>query len=206
MTAAQHERAGLSALLAEVGPEAPTLCGGWHTRDLLAHLILRESRLDAAPGILVPALSGYTDRVQADVAARAWPELLEQFRSGPPLLSPYRLLDAQVNAMEFFVHHEDVRRVRDGWEPRQLSSGAEDGLWRRLRLISRVGYRSSPVGVVLQREDGASMTAKRGAHRVTLVGAPGELVLHAFGRDAVRLQPTGAPADVEAVLSLDRSF
>jgi len=135
MTAAQHERAGLSALLAEVGPEAPTLCGGWHTRDLLAHLILRESRLDAAPGILVPALSGYTDRVQADVAARAWPELLEQFRSGPPLLSPYRLLDAQVNAMEFFVHHEDVRRVRDGWEPRQLSSGAEDGLWRRLRLI-----------------------------------------------------------------------
>jgi len=206
MTAAQHERAGLSALLAEVGPEAPTLCGGWHTRDLLAHLILRESRLDAAPGILVPALSGYTDRVQADVAARAWSELLEQFRSGPPLLSPYRLLDAQVNAMEFFVHHEDVRRVRDGWEPRQLSSGAEDGLWRRLRLISRVGYRSSPVGVVLQREDGASMTAKRGAHRVTLVGAPGELVLHAFGRDAVRLQPTGAPADVEAVLSLDRSF
>jgi len=206
MTAAQHERAGLSALLAEVGPEAPTLCGGWHTRDLLAHLILRESRLDAAPGILVPALSGYTDRVQADVAARAWPELLEQFRSGPPLLSPYRLLDAQVNAMEFFVHHEDVRRVRDGWEPRQLSSGAEDGLWRRLRLISRVGYRSSPVGVVLQREDGASMTAKRGAHRVTLVGAPGELVLHAFGRDAVRLQPTGAPADVEAVLSVDRSF
>jgi uncharacterized protein (TIGR03085 family) len=206
MTAAQHERAGLSALLAEVGPEAPTLCGGWHTRDLLAHLILRESRLDAAPGILVPALSGYTDRVQADVAPRAWPELLEQFRSGPPLLSPYRLLDAQVNAMQFFVHHEDVRRVRDGWEPRQLSSGAEDGLWRRLRLISRVGYRSSPVGVVLQREDGASMTAKRGAHRVTLVGAPGELVLHAFGRDAVRLQPTGAPADVEAVLSLDRSF
>ena len=205
MTAAQHERAGLPALLAEVGPEAPTLCGGWHTRDLLAHLILRESRLDAAPGILVPAL-GYTDRVQADVAARAWPELLEQFRSGPPLLSPYRLLDAQVNAMEFFVHHEDVRRVRDGWEPRQLSSGAEDGLWRRLRLISRVGYRSSPVGVVLQREDEASMTAKRGAHRVTLVGAPGELVLHAFGRDAVRLQPTGAPADVEAVLSLDRSF
>jgi len=206
MTAAQHERAGLPALLAEVGPEAPTLCGGWHTRDLLAHLILRESRLDAAPGILVPALSGYTDRVQADVAPRAWPELLEQFRSGPPLLSPYRLLDAQVNAMEFFVHHEDVRRVRDGWEPRQLSSGAEDGLWRRLRLISRVGYRSSPVGVVLQREDEASMTAKRGAHRVTLVGAPGELVLHAFGRDAVRLQPTGAPADVEAVLSLDRSF
>ncbi len=206
MTAAQRERAELSALLADVGPQAPTLCGGWQTRDLLAHLVLRETRLDAAPGILVPALSGYTDRVQAEVAARDWPELLEQFRSGPPLLSPYRLLDAQVNAMEFFVHHEDVRRAQQGWEPRELSKGAADGLWRRLRLISRVGYRSSPVGVVLQRADGASMTAKRGAHRVILVGAPGELVLHAFGRDAVRLQPAGAPAGVDAVLSLDRSF
>lgn len=206
MTAAQRERAELSALLADVGPQAPTLCGGWQTRDLLAHLVLRETRLDAAPGILVPALSGYTDRVQAEVAARDWPELLEQFRSGPPLLSPYRLLDAQVNAMEFFVHHEDVRRAQQGWEPRELSKGAADGLWRRLRLISRIGYRRSPVGVVLQRSDGASMTAKRGAHRVILVGAPGELVLHAFGRDAVRLQPAGAPAGVDAVLSLDRSF
>jgi len=206
MTAAQHERAELAILLAEVGPKAPTLCGEWQTKDLLAHLVLRETRLDAAPGILVPALAGYTERVQRELADRDWSQLLEQFRTGPPTLSPYRLLDAQVNAMEFFVHHEDVRRVHEGWEPRELSAATQDSLWRRLRLISRLGYRNSPVGVVLQRENGARISAKQGPDRVTLTGAPEELVLHAFGRDEVRLQPAGAPDDIQAVLTLDRSF
>ncbi len=206
MTAAQHERIGLAALFAEVGHDAPTLCGGWQTKDLLAHLVMRESRLDAVPGILVSALSTYTARVQRQTAARDWNTLLEQFRTGPPTLSPYRLLDSLVNAMEFFVHHEDVRRAGDGWEPRTLPADQQDGLWLRLRLIARLGYRHSPVGVVLQREDGTSITAKSGPHAVTLVGPPGELVLHASGRDAVRLEPLGAAADVDAVLSLDRSF
>ncbi|MEO9221411.1 MAG: TIGR03085 family metal-binding protein, partial [Mycobacteriaceae bacterium] len=169
-------------------------------------LVMREGRLDAVPGILVPVLSGYTERVQKQTASRDWSTLLEQFRTGPPTLSPYRLLDSLVNAMEFFVHHEDVRRTGDGWEPRALPSGQQDGLWLRLRLIARLGYRHSPVGVVLQREDGTSVTAKRGPHAVTLVGPPAELVLHASGRDAVRLEPLGAAADVDAVLSLDRSF
>ena len=206
MTAAQHERAELAALFAEVGPDTPTLCGGWQTNDLLAHLVLRESRLDAAPGILVPALSTYTARVQRQTAARDWNTLLARFRTGPPTLSPYRLLDSLVNAVEFFVHHEDVRRAGDGWEPRSLPGDQQDGLWLRLRLIARLGYRHSPVGVVLRREDGTSITAKRGPHAVTLVGPPAELVLHASGRDAVRLEPLGAAADIDLVLSLDRSL
>ncbi len=206
MTAAQAERAALSVLLDEVGPDAPTLCGDWRTKDLLAHLVLRENRPDAAAGILVPPLAGYTERVQRQVAQREFRGLVEQFRGGPPRLSPYRLLDAQVNAMEFFVHHEDVRRADGDWAPRELSPEAQDGLWRRLRLISRVGYRHSPVGVVLQRPEGPAMTAKRGSHPVTLAGQPGELVLHAFGRDAVRLETRGADADVVTVLGLDRSF
>lgn len=73
-------------------------------------------------------------------------------------------------------------------------------------MISRLGYRNSPVGVVLQRENGARISAKQGPDRVTLTGAPEELVLHAFGRDEVRLQPAGAPDDIQAVLTLDRSF
>lgn len=207
MTAAQRERADLAVLLAEIGPEAPTLSGDWLTRDLLAHLVLRETRMDAAPGILVPALAGYTERVQNQVAAREWSALVEQFRSGPPRFSPYRLLDAQVNALEFFVHHEDVRRAQPDWQPRLLSPSEQDGLWRRLRLVSRLAYRRSPVGVVLQREDGgASMTAKRGARPVTLVGTPAELVLHAFGRDTVRVDARGEDDAVSAVLGLDRSF
>ncbi|WP_127782399.1 TIGR03085 family metal-binding protein [Rhodococcus sp. X156] len=206
MSTAQDERAALSALLLEVGPDAPTLCGGWRTRDLAAHLVLRERRPDAAPGILVPLLAGYTDHVQAGIANRHWPTLVEQVRTGPPLLSPYRLLDAQVNGLEFFVHHEDVRRAEGDWKPRQLAAATEDELWGRLTLVGRVGYRKSPVGVVLQRPGGATITVKGGPRTVTLCGEPSELVLHAFGRDAVQLETTGADVDVQAVLGLDRAF
>jgi hypothetical protein len=34
---------------------------------------------------------------------------------------------------------------------------------------------------------------------VTLVGEPGELILHAYGRDAVRVDFEGATADVAAL-------
>ena len=67
MSVAQHERAALVETLRSVGPDAPTLCGGWTTRDLTAHLVLREYRLDAAPGITVPALAGYTTKVQKQI-------------------------------------------------------------------------------------------------------------------------------------------
>src|SRR5262249_52743320 len=36
------ERAELCDLLDELGPDAPTLLDGWTTRDLAAHLVLRE--------------------------------------------------------------------------------------------------------------------------------------------------------------------
>ena len=36
------ERAQLSDLLDELGPEAPTLLAPWTTRDMAAHLVLRE--------------------------------------------------------------------------------------------------------------------------------------------------------------------
>ena len=50
---ARQERQELCDLLLEVGPEAPTLCAGWTTRDLAAHLVVRESRPVAAVGIIV---------------------------------------------------------------------------------------------------------------------------------------------------------
>lgn len=64
MTAASRERAALVNTMRAVGPDGATLCVGWTTRDLAAHLVLRERRPDAAAGILVPALAGYTARKQ----------------------------------------------------------------------------------------------------------------------------------------------
>lgn len=50
MTAAQRERSALVETFHQVGPDAPTLCERWTTRDLAAHLVVRERRLDATLG------------------------------------------------------------------------------------------------------------------------------------------------------------
>ena len=104
-----------------VGPDAPTLCGGWTTRDLAAHLVVREGRLDATPGIMIPFLAGYTDKVQRQVAAvdrlgRAAGQ--DRFWSAH-CYSPFKILDPVANMGEMFIHHEDVRRAQTGWEPRR---------------------------------------------------------------------------------------
>src|SRR5688572_25102306 len=114
------ERLALADLMAEVGPDAPTLCGDWTVRGLLAHLLLRERRLDAAAGILIKRLAGRTERVQREIAAGDFDALLAQLRK-PPWFSPAGLapLDELVNLSEMFVHHEDVRRAPPGWLPRK---------------------------------------------------------------------------------------
>jgi len=57
---AQRERQALCDRFDEVGPDEPTLSGEWTTRDLAAHLIVRERRPDAAGGILIGAIAGVT--------------------------------------------------------------------------------------------------------------------------------------------------
>jgi uncharacterized protein (TIGR03083 family) len=60
VTHARDERTALCDLLTELGPDQPTLCAGWQTGDLAAHLVLREHRPDAGAGVLGGPLSGYT--------------------------------------------------------------------------------------------------------------------------------------------------
>ena len=77
-----------------------------------ASRVLHKRRADAAAGILIPALAGYTARKQQRLTdSTDWPNLLEMVASGPPLYSPLKLLDPLVNTTEMFIHHEDVRRV-----------------------------------------------------------------------------------------------
>jgi len=206
MGVAQDERRLLTELFAEVGPDAPTLCDPWRTRDLAAHLVLRERRPDAAAGILVKRLAGHTRRVQDAYAAKPWDELVGLVRGGPPKLSPYALVDELVNAVEYFVHHEDVRRARDDWEPRSPDPVRDDVLWRRLGPTARMMYRKSPVGVVLRRPDGEAVVARSGADPVVLTGQVSELVVHVFGRSAARVEYDGADEAVRLVRGLDRSM
>ena len=63
-TPARAERNALCDLFLEVGPDAATLCAGWHARDLAAHLVVRERRPDIAPGLFLPALAGHSEKVR----------------------------------------------------------------------------------------------------------------------------------------------
>ncbi|MGW4635400.1 TIGR03085 family metal-binding protein [Nocardia sp. NPDC004415] len=206
MSLAQRERRALVETMLEVGPGAPTLCGTWTAHDLAAHLVVRERRPDASLGILVKPLAGYLDSVQAGIAQRPFAELAELVRTGPPWWSPLKPVDAVANLTEMFVHHEDLRRARTGWEPRELAASDEARLWKALRTIARAAYRKAPVAVVLATPQGERITAhKADGPEVVLTAAPSELLLHAFGRDEVRIETSGAEADVRAVLATDRS-
>jgi uncharacterized protein (TIGR03085 family) len=212
MTHARDERLALCALLDETGPRAPTLCEGWATVDLAAHLVLREHRPDASIGILGGPLAGYTRRTQQAIAARSpYPRLVATIRNGPPLLSVFSLprVDELANTVEFFVHHEDVRRARPGWEPREISQGLADLLWQRLSM-TRFMLRSSPVGIEFARDDQSGsagsdghrvrITVKAATPLVTVTGPPAELTMWASGRtSAARVRLDGSPTDIQAL-------
>ena len=207
MTVAQQERAALVTTMRGVGPEQPTLCGDWTTRDLAAHLVIRERRLDAAPGILVPKFAGYTERVQNQVAAENdWNALLDQIASGPPLLSPFKLLDPFVNVAEMFIHHEDVRRAVSGWEPRELDADTTASLARQVSLMSRMTMSKTPARVSLKTPDGKTLTTVGSGPAVTVTGDPGELMMFISGRDQAKLTFTGDDAAVSAVKDGERGL
>jgi uncharacterized protein (TIGR03085 family) len=179
---AQSERAHLADLFDRVGPDSPTLCGDWSTRDLAAHLVVRERRPDAVLGIVSRPFARHTESVQERLAEKPWPELVDKVRHRSPLL--VGSMDDAFNTTEFFIHHEDVRRAAPDWEPRPYDEHLERVMWRVLRSRGRAFFRRSPVGVVLQLPDGTSHVAANGTPSVTLVGPASELVLYAYGRAA----------------------
>jgi uncharacterized protein (TIGR03085 family) len=187
VTFSRDERLALAGLLERVGPDAPTLCEGWQTLDLAAHLVMRETRPDAAAGVLGGPLAGHTARVQQHLAGKlGYAGLIQAFRNGPPRLSPFALpgVDEAANTVEYFVHHEDVRRAVPDWTPRDIPDGLSDALWRRLKS-ARMFLRKAPVGVELARDEGGApfrLTVRNATPVVTVVGTPAELTMWAMGR------------------------
>jgi uncharacterized protein (TIGR03085 family) len=201
-THARRERLLLADLLESSGPEAPTLCEGWRTRELAAHVVVRERRADAAGGILVKALQPRLERVQQEFAAKPYEELIQLIRTGPPRMSPFALkqVDEAANTVEFFVHAEDVRRARPDWTPREIDPVFADALWRRLETTARAYGRRCPVGLVLRRTNGQVAVARKGVPVVTATGEPGELLFFVSGRqDAARVELEGDEKAVERV-------
>ncbi|MFI6488091.1 TIGR03085 family metal-binding protein [Streptomyces sp. NPDC050564] len=186
-THAKRERLLLADLLEAVGPDAPTLCEGWNTRDLAAHVVVRERRADAAGGILIKQLAPRLERVMAEFAEKPYEELIQLIRTGPPRFSPFALkqIDEASNTIEFYVHTEDVRRAQPDWTPRELDPVFQDALWSRLERTARLTGRGAPTGLVLRRPNGQTVVAHKGTPVVTATGEPSELLLFAYGRQKV---------------------
>jgi uncharacterized protein (TIGR03085 family) len=195
---AQAERQALADLLLDVGPDQPTLCEGWTTRDLAAHLVTRERRPDATAGLVVPGLREHGERVRRQLTARPYVELTALIRIAPwwsPVSNP--LVEPLTNTLEFFIHHEDVRRGRPGWQPRALSREQEKALWTQVRTTARFTLRRFRAAVVIQAPGYGERTAGAGGDRVRVVGTPGELALFLSGRQrAARVQLDGPPETV----------
>ena len=185
---AQQERNTLCDLFVERGSEAPTLCEGWSTADLAAHLVVRERRPDSGPGLVWPPLAGYTDKVRRTVRDRTpWEKLVEKVRQGPPLL--LRPFDGPMNTVEFFIHVEDVRRAQEGWEPRPISPELADALWAR---VGPGGMAKKVPATIVITSPGRADKERGTGPRLTLAGHPGELTMFGAGRQgAANVEITG---------------
>ncbi|ELS52549.1 TIGR03085 family metal-binding protein [Streptomyces viridochromogenes] len=201
-TFAKRERLLLADLLEAAGPDAPTLCEGWRTRDLAAHVVVRERRPDAAAGILIKQLAPRLDKAMEEFAGKPYEELIQLIRTGPPRFSPFQLkqIDEASNTIEFYVHTEDVRRAQPDWTPRELDPVFQDALWSRLERSARLMGRGAPTGLVLRRPNGQTAVAHRGTPVVTVTGEPSELLLFSYGRQsAAKVELDG---DKEAIAKL----
>jgi uncharacterized protein (TIGR03085 family) len=189
---AKLERRLLADLLTDLGPAAPTLCAGWTTRDLAAHVVVRERRPDAAFAQLIPPLRAHGEHVRLAKAAQPFSTVVHELRT-PPVWSPVSnpLVDELANTVELFIHHEDCRRAIPGWEPRALEPGEEHALWRATQLTGKLGLRRAGISATVMADGFGSFTV--GANpQVTLAGAPGELALFLSGRQsAARVGVTG---------------
>jgi uncharacterized protein (TIGR03085 family) len=189
----QSERAALADLLEQFGPDQPTCCPGWTTRDIATHVVLRDRRPDAMPGLALGGrLAAWTQRVHDRTrSARPYGVLVAEVRSGPPAWLPtaWPALDRMLNTAEMVIHHEDVRRAQPDWSPRDLPRTVQDRLWSTVPALARGRAATHPVGgLVVRRSDvpdgaaGSERRLKDGGPTTTVIGAPLEVLLWVSGR------------------------
>ena len=198
---AAHERAELVAALEELGPDAPTLCEGWLTKDMAAHVYVRERRPDAALGVLpLGPLSAYTERVMKSVLeAQGYDGLLTKLREPAPILRALHI-DEAINTVEFFVHTEDVRRPNKMPE-REMPEEFERKIGRRMAQQGRMSFRRVGARVRLVPTVGEPVEFGKGP-LVEVHGKPSELLLLAFNRKAdAKVEYTGDADAIEALQS-----
>lgn len=198
-SSARTERLALCDLLTDLGPDAPTLCAGWTTYDLAAHLVTRERRPQALPGLVLAGRARARTEALTEQTRRryGYHALVAQLRQ-PPAALRLPVVEDIANLHELYVHHEDVRRANGARAPRALAVRIRRQLRRRLRVAAPLLLRGvRGVTVVLADPGHTPFTARRGTSTVRLTGDVGELLLYVYGRrDVAAVEVTGPPAAV----------
>jgi uncharacterized protein (TIGR03085 family) len=200
---ARRERDALCDLALVLGEDAPTLCDPWTAKDLVCHLLVRERSPLAGVGLMIPPLSGLSEQAMARLGRKDFRVLVERLRGHgltPMALPP---VDKLFNTVEYFVHHEDLRRAQDDWEPRELAEKDRDELWRVVKGYGGRLVKDAGVPVSARRTDtGKTVTLRKGPDPVVIAGPPAEVLFFLFGRDQTSdVTFAGSGDAVEAVRS-----
>jgi uncharacterized protein (TIGR03085 family) len=198
-----RERHDLCDLMTELGPDAPTLCEGWTTRHLAAHLAIRERDLRAGPGIIFCGpFAGFTDKLQAKEMQRPFDEIIGRVRTPPagPLSIP--AVRSAMSFVEYLVHHEDVRRANNA-APRDDRSDLQAEAWKALSRMGGLMVRRAKTGRALKLVATGTTTGEKTFGKgptVMITGEPVELLLYLEGRrSAAVVTLDGADVDIAAV-------
>ena len=194
----EGERAALCDTLERLGPDAPTLCEGWMTADLAAHLVVRERNPLAGPGIVLGGpFASYTASAMEKEKNKGYGVLLATLRGGPP--GYVKAAMAAVNVNENWIHHEDARRANgDGPRPEDPDVAAimTNNAKRMGKFVTR---RLKPCGLALELPD--EMLILRAGHPTAVMrGAIGECALYLSGRrGAAVVTLEGDPAAIDTL-------
>lgn len=199
---AQVEQQALAATLREVGPEHDTLCAGWRSRHLAAHLYLRGHQPWQLLGL--PGTAGMDDLAQECTDVTRYEQVIDDFLVRPSW--PWRVtqlgrMDELTNLVEYVVHHEDVRRAGDDpAPPRAVPPQMAEAIWSMFARMSISFYLAAPVGVVLMvpGRPRLRVRVRPGGDPVRVVGEPVEQALYAMGRrDQAQIELRGSTAQVQ---------
>lgn len=162
MSAITDLRNQLVSVLLRTGPGQPTLCEGWNTEHMVAHLVLRETRPDIAAGVVIPPLASRTDRKTEELAGqltdgRSYMEAVEKFGSANAPQRRNETVDYGMNFAEYVIHREDVLRgspastEMNGAESR--IEGEDERIWKTIGSQGKMFAKDYPDGLTVVGTD-----------------------------------------------------
>ncbi|ACU85385.1 conserved hypothetical protein TIGR03085 [Brachybacterium faecium DSM 4810] len=200
---AEHltERESLTRTFLDLGPQAPTILPGWDAEDLLEHLLLREGAPHLIAGRKLPGpWRAAAGRELERRRAAPWQERVERFRTGPGRWSLAGRVDALSGQGELLIHHEDLRRAQDGWQPRRLSAERTADAWRSVGLMAPLAMRVRADVTLVSPVGGRRLRSRGAVGALRVHGEPLELLLWVSGRDDVaRVRIHGDEAALRAL-------